>query len=119
MTKEELKYYLAAKEELMDLRRKVSAAQERARHSKTDADAERACREVALYETTADLVEQQRLQIEAAIMAVRNPDARRALRMRYIDGRSDVEIAMRLNYSDRQIRRIINTAIEEIERAGD
>ncbi len=114
MTKDELKYYLSAKEELMELKRKVSAAQERVRHSETDADAERACREVALYETTADLVEQQRLQIEAAIMSVRNPDARMALRMRYVEGKSNRDIAMRLHFSERQIIRKMEQAIREL-----
>lgn len=119
VTREELENFLAMKRELSDLRHRAAAALARARESKRAADRECAYREAAVYDAAAMALEEQRMRIEAAIMAVRNPDMRLALRMRYMDGRGDLEIARRLNYSDRHIRRIIESAIDEMERAEE
>lgn len=116
VTRRDLENYAGVVKELEDVRRRRCAAESRAKQSARPEDAERACREAALYDAVADWVEEERMRIESAIERAASPLARVALRMRYCDGKSDVEIGVLLHYSDRSIRRMIDNAIEELER---
>ena len=115
VTKEELRGYREGKRELANLRHR-SASEERIQPGGVLANAEIICESASMYRAAADALQEKLLRIESSIEAVADPRARQALRMRYIDGKSDIEIARRLNYSDRQVRRLIEKAVLDMEK---
>ena len=116
VTRRDLENYAGVVKELEDVRRRRSAAEAKAKQSARPEDAERACREAALFDAVADWLEKERLRIESALTSVTDSRAREAMRMRYYDGKSDVEIGVRLHYSDRSVRRLIDNAIMVLEK---
>ena len=57
-----------------------------------------------------------RLELNPIIEAMDDPLQKTAMRMRYIDGLSVREIAYRINYSERHIFRVLETAEKIIEK---
>ena len=114
--REKLEGYRGAKRELSDLKCRMTAAFRMAEASRLPGDKERARTEAALYGAFAKRMEEDLAEIEGAISKIQNPDARLAVRMRYLDGKTEVEIGHRIYMSDRSVRRLIASAIEEIEK---
>ena len=115
-TREKLMGYRGAKRELLDLKSRMVAAYRQADASRLPGDRERAKSEAARYGALAKRLEEDLAEIEGAISRLRMPDARLAVRMRYLDGRTEVEIGHRIYMSDRSVRRLIASAVEEIEK---
>ena len=116
VTREQLEAYRNSRDELRDLRARMRQAELRAMESERESDRERARTAAQRYEALADEVEREMELIEAEIDNLELPEQRQVIRMRYIDGMRIRDIAYRVAYSGRQIQRIIDAAIAEMER---
>ena len=114
VTREDLENYAGIRRVLDDLRLRKASAERTSRLTHRKEDAKRARREADLYDAAADKLEERRMQIEAAVSGIRNADARTAVRMRYMDGKSNREIARRIYCSERTVIRLIEAALGEL-----
>ncbi len=115
VTRKELEGYRSSRDELRDLRARMRQAELAAMESDRESDRERAITAAQRYETLADERADEMERIEAEIDNLGKSDQRRIVRMRYIDGLRIRDIARRVSYSERQVKRIIDAAVAELE----
>ena len=115
LTKAELEAYRHMQDELKDLRARMRQGEIAAMESKREADREAAETRGQIYDTKLDECMDALMRIEAEITALPSPRMREMVRMRYIDGRGNLEIAMRMGCDERTVKRLIREAIGIME----
>ncbi len=116
LTKAELEEYRHMQNELKDLRARMRKAELAAMKSEREADREEAETRGQIYDTKLDECMDALMRIEAEISALPSPRMREMVRMRYVDGRGNLEIGMRLGCDERTVKRVIREAIEIMAR---
>ncbi len=114
MTRADLRNYRKGRREAGELRARARQAQLRALQSGLLTDRDAAAREEARYAAEAARREAALDEIERAICALRDPDERRACRMFYVDGRSQIYVSQQLGVSEKTAWRIIARATKRI-----
>lgn len=110
VTRQELEQYRSARQEIMELRAK-------ARQAELGGTESIAARETAaLYGAMAEARADELVRIELAIDALPSADQRRAVRMRYVDGLSRVQVAQRMHLSESAVDKYVAAALRELER---
>ena len=110
VTRRELEEYRSAKRELAELRARMRQAE----LGGTDSIAARET--AALYGAMAEARADELVRIELAIDALGSADQRRAVRMRYVDGLSRVQVAARMHLSEAMVDKHVAAALRELER---
>lgn len=111
LTKAELEAYRDMQKELRELKARMRQAEIAAMESEREADREAAETRAQIYDTKLDECMDALMRIEAEITALPSPRMREMVRMRYIDGRGNLEIGMRLGCDERTVKRVIRDAI--------
>lgn len=114
MTRADLRNYRKGRREAGELRARARQAQLRALQSGLLTDRDAAAREEARYAAEAERREAALDKIEREICALRDPDERRACRMFYVDGRSQIYVSQQLGVSEKTAWRIIARATRKI-----
>ena len=115
LTKAELEAYRGMQKELRELKARMRQAEIAAMESEREADREAAEARGQIYDALADECTDVLMRIEAAISALPAPRMREMVRMRYVDGRGNLEIAMRMGCDERTVKRVIREAIGIME----
>ena len=115
VTREELEEYRNMQKELRDLRARMRQAELAAMESERESDREAAETRRQLYDALADEAADKLMQIEAAISALQSPRMREMVRMKFVDGKGNLEIGMHLGCDERTVKRMIRKALGIME----
>lgn len=111
VTREEIKGYRYMQRELRELKARMRQAELAAMESEREADREAAETRRQIYDTLADECADALMRIEAAISTLQAPRMREIVRMKYVDGRGNLEIGMRIGCDERTVKRVIQEAL--------
>ncbi len=110
VTREQLRDYRSKVEELRKLRARMRSAELAAMESERESDRRYAETMAQLYDAQIAECEEEMMQIQAGIANLGSARLRETVRLRYVDGKSLVEIARIQHCDERTVKRCLQEA---------